>query len=45
MTCKDCPYCYKTEADDFPCCQFRRIAPYDTAPCEYGDADADTEGW
>ena len=48
MTCKDCPYYYQTEADDFPYCQFRQIAPYDPAPCEYetgGDEDIDSYGY
>lgn len=33
LTCKDCPYCYCTDNDRFPCCHFEG----DTAPCEYED--------
>ena len=44
MTCKECPYCYQTDEDDFPCCQFRKIAPFDLAPCEYEEEENyDTE--
>ena len=37
MKCVECSYHYKTDEDDFPCCQFRKIAPFDLAPCEYED--------
>ena len=32
MSCKDCPYYYKTEEDNFPCCHFE--GPNGWAPCE-----------
>lgn len=32
MRCKDCPYCYKTEEDDFACCHFEGADGW--APCE-----------
>ena len=40
MICKECSYYYKTDEDDFPCCQFRKLAPFDLAPCEY-EAEAE----
>lgn len=35
MKCKNCPYCYKTKEDRFPCCHY----PDDgtLAPCEDDD--------
>ena len=32
MSCKDCPYHYKTEEDNFSCCHFE--GPNGWAPCE-----------
>ena len=39
MKCKDCPYCYKTEEDDFPCCHFE--GPKGWAPCEQEDYETE----
>lgn len=36
-TCKDCPYCYKTEEDRYPRCRFESMGDWDPAPCEYED--------
>lgn len=32
FSCKDCPYCYKTDEDQYPCCQYPGDA--EDAPCE-----------
>lgn len=37
LTCKDCPYCYKTDEDCYPHCQFESLGTWDKAPCEYDD--------
>ena len=39
MKCKDCPYCYKTEDDRFPCCHFD--GPEGWAPCEQEDYETE----
>ena len=41
MECKDCVYCYKTDEDDYPRCQFFSITPYDVPPCEYEEEAED----
>ncbi|MFR1537547.1 MAG: hypothetical protein ACLSUP_02775 [Blautia massiliensis (ex Durand et al. 2017)] len=34
MKCSECSYCWKSEEDQYPCCQYRKIAEFDLAPCE-----------
>ena len=34
FTCSDCPYCYKTEDDKYPCCQFGEPDWLNIPPCE-----------
>lgn len=43
MQCKDCPYCYKADGDEYPRCQFFSIAPFDIPPCEYDDEYAEED--
>lgn len=35
MTCKDCPYWWQDESEDFPQCHCPEDIP--VAPCEYDD--------
>jgi len=42
LTCKDCPYCYRTKSDRFPCCHFE--GEWD-APCEYEPEDEPEEDY
>lgn len=43
MKCIDCVYHYITPADKYPHCQFKPIADWDKAPCEYSDEDTGEE--
>ena len=43
MKCINCVYHYITPADKYPHCQFRPIADWDKAPCEYSDEDTGEE--
>ena len=44
MKCINCVYHYITPADKYPHCQFKPIADWDKAPCEYSDEDTGEEG-
>ena len=35
--CKDCPYRWMDDGDDFPTCHWVDQYPGDKAPCEYDD--------
>lgn len=37
MKCVDCPYYWKDENNDFPCCNYRWNDGY--APCEVNEAE------
>lgn len=37
--CKDCPYHWEDENDNFPTCHFERQVDWDMAPCEYDDEE------
>ena len=39
MKCINCAYHYITPADKYPHCQFKPIADWDKAPCEYSDEE------
>ena len=39
MICKECPYCYKTENDKYPCCHFE--GPEGWASCEQEEPEED----
>ena len=41
MKCKDCSFCWKAEDDDFARCHFVPFTPWDSAPCEYEDYEAE----
>lgn len=41
MTCKECPYCYKAENDDFACCHFEGLEGW--APCEQEEPEESEE--
>ena len=43
MKCIDCVYHYITPADKYPHCQFKSIADWDKAPCEYSDEETGEE--
>ena len=43
MKCIDCVYHYITPADKYPHCQFKPIADWDKAPCEYSDEETGKE--
>lgn len=43
MKCINCVYHYITPADKYPHCQFKPIADWDKAPCEYDDEDTGEE--
>lgn len=43
MKCIDCVYHYITPADKYPHCQFKPIADWDKAPCEYDDEETGEE--
>ena len=41
MECKNCAYCYQTERDDFPTCQYE--GPHEWSPCEQEDIEKQNE--
>lgn len=43
MKCINCAYHYITPEDKYPHCQFKPIADWDKAPCEYSDEDPGEE--
>lgn len=43
MTCKDCSFCYRTEDNKYPTCQFRRLTCWDVPPCEQEEIDRQRE--
>ena len=43
MKCIGCVYHYITPEDKYPHCQFKPIADWDKAPCEYSDEDTGEE--
>lgn len=36
-SCKECPYCWQDEYDDYPCCKYGESDGY--APCEYEEPE------
>ena len=41
FSCKECPYFWANEEDDYPHCNFVERCPGDMAPCEYDEYDYD----
>lgn len=41
MKCTDCPYYWKEEWEDYPCCHFDPVHHPTPSPCEYDDDDYD----
>ena len=41
MTCKDCPYCWKAEDEEYARCHFE--GPDGWAPCEQEESDYEEE--
>ena len=37
MKCTDCPYYWKEESDEYPCCHFDETYHATPSPCEYDD--------
>ena len=37
MKCEDCPYYWKSETDEYPCCHFDPVYHPTPSPCEYDD--------
>lgn len=37
MRCKECPYCWQDDDENFPTCHFESQGEWDKAPCEYDD--------
>lgn len=37
MKCVDCPYYWKDETDEYPCCHFDPVYHPTPSPCEYDD--------
>ncbi len=44
LSCKDCPYFWREDDEDYPVCHYVSLGSWDPAPCEQeDDPDADMD--